>query len=217
MKVGTDAMVLGAFVEAFGKSKLLDIGAGTGVLTFMLLQKNPKLIAQCIELDSETHLDLEFNIDQFEISKQISAYNEDFLTFHSSEKFDLIISNPPYYENGFFINESKEIKAKHSFSLPLGDLFKKIKDLLDENGSFWVILPFDNKDYWIEFARNNRLYLEKEIIVNGKPNSPKRVILNFTNEEKTFLNSESFTIRNENGSYTEEYKKLTKEFHNKEL
>jgi tRNA1Val (adenine37-N6)-methyltransferase len=212
MKVGTDAFVLGATVNNKGKVKALDIGTGSGVLALMLAQQNTSLQVTGIELDKASADVAKRNFENSPWSTNLKLIQCDFLEFQTDTKFDLIVSNPPYFENGLLNENQRKSNSRHEQSLPIQSLFDKVKELLTDNGSFWLILPCENVEKWISYSSKIGLYCRFNQLVYGKPNVPKRAILSFSKVEGDCTQSE-LIIRTSEGSYTEEYKKLTCEFH----
>lgn len=217
MKVGTDAMILGALVNATTSKRALDIGAGTGILSLMIAQKNPNTEIVAIELDSESVLDCQLNFDQSQWKSRLKIVNEDFLTFQDSEAFDLIVSNPPFYQDSLHNPNERKANARHSFFLPTHLLLKGIKNLLKPGGSAWIIFPSNDYELLKELVEKAGLFIRIDYSVNGKPGTLVRKVFCLQNEPVTHEKIEILTIRNSDGHYSEQYKELTKEFHAKEL
>lgn len=216
MKVGTDAMLLGSFIESNQKGNCLEIGTGTGVISLMIAQRSPELRITTLEIDSES---LEEAIQNFQNSPwkdRIEGVLGDFLDFSTTEKFDLIVSNPPYFENGLLNESKRKASTRHEASLPLIHLFEKSMNLLTEKGVFVLIIPAQSAQKWIDNALKMNLFCFKEITIFGKSNLPKRSILFFSKENKEIIREE-LIIRNSDNTYTEEYKRLTIDFHGVEL
>ena len=216
MKVGTDAMLLGSFIESNQKGKCLEIGTGTGVISIMIAQRSPELTITALDIDLESLEEAIQNFQNSPWSNRLEGILEDFLDYSTSEKFDLIVSNPPYFENGLLNESKRKASSRHEASLPLINLFQKSKGLLTEKGEFVLILPAQSAQKWIDNALKMNLFCFKEIAILGKPNLPKRSILFFSKENKEIMNEE-LIIRNLDNKYTEEYKKLTLDFHGVEL
>ncbi len=212
MKIGTDSMVFGSLINVEGKSNALDIGTGTGVLSLMTAQRNPNLEITAIEIEANAFDEAKMNFNNSPFQHQLNAFHVDFLNFDPYCKFDLIFSNPPYFENAFkSINQEKNL-ARHDESLPLNELFEKASNLLTENGDFWVILPNLTFDAYQDTAHENGLFLEKQIEIFGKENQLVRKIGAFSKINKSLEHS-SLIIRKNDGNYTDEYKKLTIDYH----
>jgi len=214
MKIGTDAMVLGAFAEATKNDSLLDIGAGTGVLSLMLNQKEKLKKITVIELDADACIDLEENLNQSPFETPFTIFQQDFTAWNTTEKFDTIISNPPFYKKTFTAQQTESRwLARNEENLPFEILIKKVAKLLSENGQFWFIIPIQYAEEIILLAKDERLNLKQRINIFGKPNQPTRTILAWTKKTENKPIEKSFTIRNEDGKYTDEYIELTREFH----
>lgn len=216
LKVGTDAMVFGAIINSFGKSKGLDIGTGTGVLSLMVAQKNSKIQIQAIDIQREAIEDTAFNFQNSPYSNRLKEIHADFLAFEPNQKFDLIFSNPPFYSDAKLGASDALNQAKHVLEMTPKALFQKVKSTLVETGSFWIIWPFQAKVEILTEAAKHGLFVQNCVVLNGKPESPIRVILEFGFQSKEFI-ERKLTIRTQTGDYTDEYKNLTKDFHNKTL
>lgn len=216
MKTGTDAMVFGSLIDVEDKLNALDIGTGTGVLSLMAAQRNPKLKITAIEIEANAFQEAKLNFDASPFQNQLTALHIDFLEFNSDVKFDLIFSNPPYFENASkSLNPTKNL-ARHDDSLPLNKIFEKASDLLTEKGVFWIILPDLTFDNYLDFAMDQGLYLIKQIGIFGKENQLVRKIGAFSkaNQEPEISR---LIIRKSDGNYTEDYKKMTSEYHFNQL
>jgi tRNA1Val (adenine37-N6)-methyltransferase len=212
MKVGTDAMVLGALIDSCGKERCLDIGTGTGVISLMIAQRNPKIQIEAIEIDFDSAKEAKINFQNSDWSEQLNVIHVDFKEFNSEQQYDLIVSNPPYFENGILNESTRKANTRHEESLPLTDLFQKVAALLTLKGHFWLILPYETSSKWKKSAKELNLYCEQEITVFGKPNVPKRTVFCFSRTGVECTPS-FLVIRNEDNMYTEQYKQLTIDFH----
>ena len=213
MKVGTDAMILGAFVETEGKKNALDVGTGTGVLGLMLAQKNSELAITGIEIDEASAQEANFNFQQSPWSERMNVEHIDFLDFESSLRFDLIVSNPPYFSTTNENEDPRKAQARHVSSLDIAPFLKKVKTILRPDGCFWLIMPAIDFTKWYICAEKNGLRIARKIeIVGKKGNEPIRCILKM-NQSAVLPKRETFCIRKADNSYSEEYIELTKEFH----
>lgn len=218
MKVGTDAMLLGAFATVCDTNSVLDIGAGTGVLSLMLAQKAKKLRISAVELNSDALLDLKFNFDNAPFEHSFFIMDGDFSTMEFNQTFDVIISNPPYFKNSFHYNHSDNRSvARNEENLTFDTLIGKSAKLLNDNGLFWFIVPTTAEIEIENLVQLHQLTIEQKIILHGKPNNAVRLIYCLTNKKIVKFKSLNFTIRNTDGTYTDEYIDLTKEFHFKQV
>lgn len=217
LKVGTDAMVLGSLVKTGNASHVLDIGTGTGVLALMMAQMNSTANVTAVEVDELSAKDCKENFTNSPWNHRLEIIVKDILEFEADNHFDLIICNPPFYSNSLS-NENKRLaSAKHAVHLPFDQLFQKIASLLSENGKYWMILPFQDKQLVSDLAEKSGLFPEIDYSVNGKPNQPVRTVFCFGQLKSTTIESHEITIRNHDNSYTEAYKKLTVDFHGVKL
>ncbi len=214
VKVGTDAMLLGAFTSVDDAQHVLEIGTGTGVVSLMLAQKKSDLLVEALEIHRETALEAIYNVRNSSFNSQINIQIIDFLHFQPSRKYDLIVSNPPYFENGLIPEDNKLRLAKHIDVLTVNSWFQKISEFLAFHGECWLIIPYESLEAWTVIANSNSLFLKKKILLYSKPGVVKRVIISFCKIQKP---SEviNFQIRNVNGEYTNEYILLTNQYHNR--
>ena len=141
-KVGTDSMLLGAWSNG-NYNHILDIGTGTGILALMLAQQNPKAKISAIEPDTDSLDGALKNFSNSKFKYQLEGINFFLQDFTSTQKFDLIISNPPYFEKSTLSNNDDKNRARHTDNLPLPILYKKALELISENGNLNLIFPFD--------------------------------------------------------------------------
>ncbi len=209
-RVGTDAVLLGALANVSDAKKVLEVGAGTGIISLMIAQRNPEVQILAIDINSEAVHISQTNFLNSPFSDRIKGQRQDFKNFETEEKFDLIISNPPYFE----INSSeKDILARQRLELNFSDLIHKSSRLLSENGLFTVIIPIDSEKEFTEICFNNNLFLKRKVSIKGiKTSEPKRLVL-----EYSFIESEAkvenFVIEKSPRVYSDEYLELTKDFH----
>ena len=116
MKVGTDAMVLGSFVNSHGRKKGLDVGSGTGVLSLMIAQNNSDISIDAVELDALSAAEGELNFKNSPWPERLKTHHCDFLEYETEEKYDLIVSNPPYYQTTLVNNDDRKANARHEKS-----------------------------------------------------------------------------------------------------
>jgi tRNA1Val (adenine37-N6)-methyltransferase len=216
--VGTDSLVLGALLKSeVLVQHILDIGTGTGVLALMSAQQFPDAEIVGIEPDEQSHLLAQLNFSKSPWSDRLTATLSNLEQFNHTMTFDLIVSNPPYYGEAYLSPDQNRNRQRNSKHLPLSDLIEKAKHLLSLDGSFWFIVPHRRKHEIEELIQTNDLFLQRAILVCGKPDVPSRMIYCIGLRVTNSIIHEDLTIRNNNGAYTEEYKQLTKEFHNRVL
>ena len=205
-------MLLGAYIDASKQSVGLDIGAGTGVLSLMLAQRNPSIQITCIEIDEKSSEECSANIMESPWSNRIQLINHDFIEYQFKRKFDLVFSNPPYYLTDNSSSESNE-RTKHITLETLLSWLNKIANLLTLKGEFWMIWPSETSQKIIEMAHDSGLHVSKKIAIYSKKNKLSRNILCFSREKKEEFNDEQLIIRNHDNSYSDAYRSLTSDFH----
>jgi len=169
MKVTTDACLFGAWCARemesvkWSMKNVLDIGAGTGLLSLMIAQKNDVII-DAIEIDSEAAAQATENAARSPF-RNINIINNDVLQFVPAKGYDVIISNPPFYEDELPSGNEQKNTAHHSSQLKLTGLFKKIDAILSPGGSFFLLLPYKRKSEIEKALQHHSLYVWKEMIV----------------------------------------------------
>ena len=194
MKVGTDSMLLGAFVRAENPHRILDIGAGTGVISLMLAQQFSRATIQAIEIDKESAEECHINFTNSPWSERLEIVQNDFLGSGFRNKYEVIVSNPPYYQTRKENADARKSQARHESALPMEPMIKKVFALLKETGAFWVIVPLEIRETWITTAKANALYCNCQIRIYGKQGGDlKRCILVFEKSPKK-ASVEEFTV-----------------------
>ncbi len=215
MKVGTDGVLLGAWADISQAEYVLDIGTGTGVIAIMLAQRSADATIHAVEIDEEACSQATENMQKTAWAGQLHAFNisiQEFAKTHSN-KYDLIVSNPPFFSGGTFSSSQDKASVRHTVKLPHGDLLLATRSLLRENGKFCVILPHLEGLRFKEMAGTYNLYCSKTTEVRPKPGKQvERLLLQFEREVKPMKKEELIIWKNEE-EWTEEYKKLTGEFY----
>lgn len=215
MKVGTDAVLLGSWVEINGAKTILDIGTGSGIIALMLAQRaNAEITA--IDIHNPSISDATENFKNSLWSNQLSAINISLQDFgnSNSNKFDLIVSNPPFFSNSLTSPSKDKSLAKHNTSLSQNDLLKSVLGLLNENGRFCVILPENEISSFTISATKLGFYSNKQIrVVPKQGKAINRVITVFSLHSYGSPEISELVIRDKNNEYTQEYKSLTKDFY----
>ncbi len=212
MKIGTDAMIFGALIEGKGKKRALDIGTGTGVLSLMVAQNNHQMKIQAIEIEEIACHEAEVNFRNSPFQNQIQAIHKDLKEFEVDQKFDLIFTNPPYFQNSSKSISNQRNLARHTDTLSLKELALKVDSLITEDGDFWIILPIEQMEVIGTHLQDLKFFINQEMVIFGKENQAVRQVFTFSKTEKTKKNCE-LIIRNAENQYTEAYKRLTLEYH----
>jgi tRNA1Val (adenine37-N6)-methyltransferase len=214
MKVGTDGVLLGAWVEVQNERKILDIGTGTGVIALMMAQRTAALITG-VEIEKLAAEEATQNCLNSPWTERLTIKNCSFQEFakNSAEHFDLIISNPP-----FFVNDKKSAKdnlavAKHSHLLPFDDLVNGTAKLLHSGGRLAVILPVIQAKQFIEKAQYMAMHIIRLTEVKPTPHkATNRYLMEFS-KTKTALKTDCLSIFDIPGQFSKPYKQLTQNFY----
>jgi tRNA1Val (adenine37-N6)-methyltransferase len=215
MKVGTDAVLLGAWVEINDAQNILDIGTGTGVIAIMMAQKSTADII-ALDIDPMACEQSRENILNSPWPNKIKVYNESLQHFaqHFASKFDLIVSNPPYFVDAYKSAEEARNQARHTDQLPFIDLVKCAIQLLNPNGRICIILPTKESLKFRELAAANQLFLTKITHVKTTQyKDEKRQLLQFELINKKLIEETLVIEQEERHCYSDEYKELTKDFY----
>jgi len=214
MKVGTDGVLLGAWVDLTQANSILDVGSGTGLISIMLAQRCSGSI-DAIEIDTESHLQAMENLKRCPWSNRIALHNISFQEFsrETPSRFDLIVSNPPYFVNSLKPNAERRANARHAESLTHSELLQGVAALLTSTGRFCGIFPYIEGNVFVAKAANSGLYCRKKLNISSRPGGQvKRIIVEFS-QEKGIVDEQWLAIYNHSGEHTQEYRALTKEFY----
>ncbi|TXE19388.1 methyltransferase [Psychroserpens burtonensis] len=216
MKIGTDGVLLGAWssIESHPFS-ILDIGAGTGVLSLMLAQRCDAQVIEALEIDDKAY---EQCVDNFEQS----PWNDRLFCYHASldefaeeidDTYDLIICNPPFYSETFKTENAQRDLARFQDAMPFEHLLESITTLLSKNGLFSVVIPFSEEEKFITLAKQFNLFTKRVLHVRGNPSADiKRSLIEFSFLQSNIESSE-LIIETSRHQYTENYIKLTRYFY----
>lgn len=216
MKIGTDSVLLGAWVSIEkNPESILDLGAGTGILSLQLAQRCHAEIIDAVELDVDAYEECVENFEASDWGDRLFCYHASVQQFASEieDSYDLIISNPPFYSEDYKSDDKARNTARFTDSLPFNDLVIAASQLLSEKGSFALILPRKEEEEFIRLASENGLFPNRICRVKGNSTSEvKRSLITFT-FEKTETSFEELTIEISRHVYTEDYINLVKDFY----
>lgn len=221
MKIGTDGVLLGAWTTlGHLPNTILDVGAGTGVISLQLAQRDQHTQIEAIEIDDAAFEQCTENFEQSPWADRLFCYHASLQEFAQElidegeqHSYDLIVSNPPFYTEDYKTEDEQRDKARFTDALPFEHLILCAAHLLSEKGKFSLILPKKEEKVFVSFAKEQHLQLIRKCDVRGTPSSQiKRVLLEFSFLQMDLI-SEELVIEHKRHSYTEEYIALVKDFY----
>jgi tRNA1Val (adenine37-N6)-methyltransferase len=213
-KVGTDGVLLGAVANINGISNILDIGAGTGLISIMLAQRCDAFIT-AIEPDHDSFVQTCENVARCDWSDRIRVEHTDLQSFDPNfKKFDLIITNPPYFCDSLKSPDPRKSAARHNDSLTTDDILKSVLKLLADKGRLQLIMPYAEGNVFIAEASKFGLYCNEILKIKPLPGSEiRRLVLTFSRFQKKPAESFLTIEHGKRHEFTEEYISLTKDFY----
>jgi len=216
MKVGTDAVLLGAWANVKYCKTILEVGTGSGIIALMLAQRNETVHITAIDIHNKSIIEASNNFEKSLWKDQFTAKLISLQEFKNSSenKFDHIISNPPFFTNSTPAPNIDRHHARHTDTLLPHDFFSCCQKLLSLKGKISLILPFHDFGNWKDFALNYSFFPSQISNVFSYPGKGvERVLVEFSFERKDII-SNDFYIRKAKGlGYSEEYLELTGEFY----
>ena len=215
MKIGTDAILLGRWVEVNEDDEVLDIGTGCGLLPLMLAQKGIKS-ADAVEIDSDSYEEAAQNFSNSAWKSRLFAVNDDIkhYAWNCTKKYDLVVSNPPFFFGDNIPEKEKKGLARHTNTLSYNDLLVSVKKLLKPDGRFALVLPARESLTFLKDAENQGFFLKKEMkIVPIEGKEPNRINMQLVVNQVDKVESETFVLRYPDHSFTKEYKEFLKDYY----
>jgi tRNA1Val (adenine37-N6)-methyltransferase len=218
LKVSTDSCLFGAWIASKVESEKLkvksafDIGAGSGLLMLMLVQKCKGLI-NGIEIDEPSYGQAKENIEASPWKDRLQLFHADVKQFNFSKKYDLIISNPPFYEGDLKSDAANRNVAMHDAGLKLDELITIVDANLSEDGRFAVLLPFMRAERMIELAKATNLHLQTHVQVKQSVKHGYFRSMLLLSRKKVEPVLEELAIKDENNKYTNEFVHLLKDYY----
>jgi tRNA1Val (adenine37-N6)-methyltransferase len=216
MKIGTDGVLLGAISNYKNANRILDIGTGTGLIALMLAQKSEAII-DGIDINEKSIELASANICNSPWKSRMNVFKFHLQEFAPDYKYDLIVSNPPYFSTGVFAPDKNRAIARHAMELPLNELIANAYRLLNEGGIFSFIYPYVHLHEIKDIAVKSRFSIKSETLIFPKEKLPaKRIIIELL-KSNTFINNCTYSeiiIENEiRHDYTQQYINLTKDYY----
>lgn len=213
MKVGTDGVLLGAWSDTTHVRNILDVGTGTGLVALMLAQRSPACIT-ALEIDTDAISQAKENVANSPWKDRISVLNGDFRTYTSDMKYDLIVSNPPYFVDSLTCPGEQRTTARHNSSLRYDELLDGVSRLLCPEGRFCVVIPMDVSEPLKTMAAKVGLFPSKILKVITSPGKqPKRTLIEFVFNAEVLCEVKELLIEEQRHQYSPEYIELTREYY----
>lgn len=213
MKVGTDAILLGAWAALSSNtaSSILDIGTGTGIVALMMAQRFPDARIHAVEIDSEAAAEAAANFQNSPWHDRCQVTQTAIQNF-AHEPFDVIVSNPPWFRSGMRSDSAARSLARHDESLSAEDLITSAERLLSPSGRFAVVIPLKDDADFTKKAAALDLSCSRRTIVRPTPDHPpKRVLLEFGRGTTECAETE-VSVERRRHEYTPEYAAMTRDF-----
>lgn len=212
MKINTDGVLLGVLASQPNPARLLDIGTGTGVIALMLAQRYPQASIDAVEIDRSAAEQAARNFEHSIFSDRLSAHCADIAAYDTGHRYDLILSNPPYFVNDLKSLEPRKGLARHAHEAFFDSLIRKVAGLLQPEGLFWVILPVKQAEQLLINAMLVHLFPTRIIhIFSDETKTEFRQIMCFSRQTQT-PQHENFFIYASAGVYTGAYVSLLRDF-----
>jgi tRNA1Val (adenine37-N6)-methyltransferase len=218
MKVGTDSIMLGSWVQTNNAQRILDIGTGSGLLGIMLAQKTQDTcLIDGIDIDAEAILQAKGNAKHCPWSERLTFQHTSIQHFPVETGYDLIVSNPPYFPVNLSANKihstPNRLNARQTVELDHSTLLQEVAKSLSASGTFCCVLPADVVKEFLLSAESVGLFCTRELQVQTKQQANvSRFLLEFSPIKDT-KNSEKMSIYNHLGSYSKEYIVLCKDYY----
>lgn len=214
MKVGTDAVLLGSWVNISEAKRILDVGTGSGVIALMLAQRTTDTIRiDAIEIEESDVMQAKKNILDSPWQNKVVVVKTSLQNFEPAIKYDLIVSNPPYFINSLLPPSSHRQRTRHTEQLTFEELITHSIRLLNPNGALAVILPFQEGNGFRQIALKNGLRLKRQLAFYSREEKPQeRWLFEFGFEQVDPI-EEKLILHASGNIKSEDYTKLTKDFY----
>ncbi len=217
MKVNTDSVLLGSWVDVSGYQKILDIGTGTGLIALMMAQRNVNAIIHGVEIEEGAYEEAKQNFAQASWSNRLVAFKSPIQEFdHEMAPYDLIVCNPPFFTGGTLSENQKRSSVRHTVKLPNNELLRAVRRLLSRDGRFAVVLPYIEGLRFVEMAKSYGFCLFRQAEVCPRADrSVNRLLIELGLNKCDTVESAKIAIYKSDDSreYTPSYIELTSAFY----
>ncbi len=212
MKVGTDGVLLGAWTQTPQDGLILDIGTGCGLIALMLAQRSAAHIT-AIEIEPDAVKQSRLNFSNSPWADKLECIEGAVQQYNPHSKFNLIVTNPPFFSNALKAPEKQRNAARHNDTLPPEGLLYAVDKLLAPDGIFSFILPVREAENLVTLAISQHLYLNRRCLVFSKEGKQPNRFMGELSRFQSTLHEEQLTIRTGDGKYSKEYRNLTEPFY----
>jgi tRNA1Val (adenine37-N6)-methyltransferase len=215
MKVTTDACIQGAWTPVLPRVKrILDIGAGSGLLALMLTQRTNTAIIDAVEFDASAATQAQANSAASPWADRLRIHEADVRGYSDPVKYDMIITNPPFFNNSLLGDKERKNMARHTLSLSYTELLAAMAANVADDGYLSILLPATEYEQWKTLALSNGWYEVGKLSVCHRPNAAvKRTVGLFSLRNERIADDEQLTIQDASGAYTVEFSKLLAPFY----
>ena len=212
-KVGTDGVLLAAWVRCENRNSILEIGSGTGVISAIVVQRTQPEKLQTVELNPTASRLTQENLGHLLSNEAYGHFEGDWLDFvqQQSPSFELILCNPPYFENAYLSRDREKNTARHTQNLSLRSLLIHAQTVIGDNGILAVVIPIGQVEQYGELARSNGWYIQRMAKVRNRPDSPfKRALVEYSRKPQPEPEATVITLRNTRNEYSTQYLEIVK-------
>jgi len=211
MKVGTDALLLGAWCNVEDKANILEVGCGCGVISLMLAQRNSQSKFFAVDIDLLSVAEANENFKNSPWAERLTAKQVDFMELKKTETWDLIVCNPPFFSNALESPKDSRNNARHLVKFDRLLFFRKCQEVTNDNGIITIIVPFEDASSWMNIAAEFAWFPVSTVEVKDTIDKPsKRMIIEF-GKAQVRLESDTLILK-ENKAFSKEYIQMLKEF-----
>ncbi len=213
MKVGTDAVLLGAWCEIEGAQRVLDVGTGCGVIALMAAQRSADATILAIDIDPASVSEAQENFDASPWAVRLQACRQDFNNLTDEDGFDLIVTNPPYFNEDVLPPDAVRSAARHTHALSFEHLMQGTARLLTPTGSIALITPAEARDAVTSAATFAGLHLSRlTTVYSSEGKQPKRLLWQWSKQRCT-IQRDILILHQKGGAFTSQYAELCKDFY----
>ncbi|MCE7066764.1 tRNA1(Val) (adenine(37)-N6)-methyltransferase [Dyadobacter sp. CY326] len=217
MKVCTDACVLGAWADVSDADHILDIGAGTGLLSLMVAQRNSYGIIDAVEIDAEAFYQAGENVENSPFHERIRLFHSAVQEFTSEHKYDVIVTNPPFFQSDLLSPIDKKNIAHHAKSLDFAELLTAIDRLLSDTGKFNILFPIDEGQQFLKKALESGWVLSRKLtLFHHEGKKAFRLVMTFQRSElihNKHIEEEICIYEPDGTTYNQSFRDLLKDFY----